>query len=91
MTDTKNTTEKMHRTFKGTVVSAKGDKTIVVEVSRELRHKLYGKLYKRSRKFHVHDEKNAYAEGDVVEFVGCRPMSRQKRWRVIDSTNGKSE
>lgn len=83
MTD-KNTTEKMHRTFTGTVVSDKGDKTIVVEVTRELRHKLYGKLYKRSRKFHVHDEKNAYKEGDVVTFVGCRPMSRKKRWRVVN-------
>jgi small subunit ribosomal protein S17 len=85
MTD-KNTNQKMHRTFIGTVVSSKADKTIVVEVSRELRHKLYGKLYKRTRKFHVHDENNAYSEGDTVEFVGCRPMSRKKRWRVVNAT-----
>jgi len=74
------------RLFRGTVVSAKGNKTIVVAVTRELRHKLYGKLYKRTRKFHVHDEKNTYKEGDSVTFVGCRPMSRQKRWRVLETT-----
>lgn len=73
---------KMDRVFRGIVSSAKGEKTIIVEVTRELRHKLYGKLYKRTRKFHVHDEKNECAEGDVVEFVECRPMSKNKRWRL---------
>lgn len=89
MAEEKKTTEekKMERTFSGVVVSAKGDKTIVVEVERKLRHKLYDKLYSRTRKFHVHDEHNTYKEGDVVEFVGCRPMSKKKRWRVISSSN----
>lgn len=71
------------RQFTGTVVSAKSDKTIVVAVERTLRHKLYGKSFKRTRKFHVHDEKNQYNEGDTVTFVSCRPLSKQKRWRVL--------
>lgn len=71
------------RQFVGTVVSAKSDKTIVVAVERTLRHKLYGKSFKRTRKFHVHDEKNQYNEGDTVTFVSCRPLSKQKRWRVL--------
>lgn len=78
----------MRRRFSGTVVSAKNDKTIVVVVERMLRHKLYGKLFKRTRKFQVHDEKNQYKEGDTVEFVECRPYSKQKRWRAVyPSTN----
>lgn len=71
------------RQFTGTVVSAKSDKTIVVAVQRTISHKLYGKSFKRTRKFHVHDEKNQYKEGDVVTFVSCRPLSKQKRWRVL--------
>ncbi|MBI2411474.1 MAG: 30S ribosomal protein S17 [Candidatus Kerfeldbacteria bacterium] len=72
-----------HRRFSGIVVSDKGDKTLVVAVERTLRHKLYGKLYKRTRRFHVHDEKNQYTVKDVVEFVECRPISKLKRWRVL--------
>ncbi|PIW36868.1 MAG: 30S ribosomal protein S17 [Candidatus Kerfeldbacteria bacterium CG15_BIG_FIL_POST_REV_8_21_14_020_45_12] len=86
MTDDKKTTEarpKLIRRFKGVVVSDVNDQTIVVKVERRLRHKLYGKLYSRSRKFHVHDPKNQYVIGDKVEFMACRPMSKLKRWRVI--------
>jgi small subunit ribosomal protein S17 len=70
------------RHFSGTVVSAGNDKTIVVKVTRRLRHPLYGKLYARSRRFQVHDELNKFAVGDVVEFTECRPLSKHKRWTV---------
>ena len=86
MTEDKTTTPKLIRRFKGVVVSDTNDQTIVVKVERRLRHKLYGKLYNRSRKFHVHDPKNQYAIGDEVEFVACRPISKLKRWRVIYSS-----
>lgn len=71
------------RRLTGVVVSDKNDKTIIVSVERKLSHKLYGKLYKRTRRFPVHDEKNQYSVGDTVEFVECRPMSKNKRWRVL--------
>ncbi len=73
----------MQRRFAGVVVSDKGDKTLVVAVERKLRHRLYGKLYTRTKKYHVHDERNEYHTGDPVEFVECRPLSKTKRWRVI--------
>lgn len=76
-------TQVKRRRFSGIVVSDKGDKTLVVAVERSLRHKLYGKLYKRTRRFHVHDEKNQYKIDDAVEFVECRPISKLKRWRVL--------
>lgn len=74
------------RVFTGEVVSAAMNKTVVVRVGRTLTHPKYGKRYVRSRKFHVHDEKNEHAVGDKVSFVECRPMSRTKRWRIIDQT-----
>lgn len=67
----------------GKVVSDKMDKTIVVLVERVKEHSKYQKKYKASRKFKVHDPKNEYKPGDVVEFVQCRPLSKDKRWRVI--------
>jgi small subunit ribosomal protein S17 len=77
------TTTPHKRRFTGVVVSDKGDKTLVVSVERKLRHPLYGKLYARTKKFHVHDENNTFHTGDVVEFEECRPISKTKRWRVI--------
>lgn len=71
------------RTLSGTVVSDKTEKTVIVQVNRQLRHKLYGKLYTRSRRFHVHDPKKQFHVGDVVSFVECRPISKLKRWRVL--------
>lgn len=73
------------RQLSGVVVSAKNDKTLLVEVERKVPHKLYGKPQKKNKKFQVHDEKNQYQEGDTVEFVECRPMSKTKRWRVLYS------
>jgi small subunit ribosomal protein S17 len=74
---------KTARTLQGTVVSDKMDKTIVVRVDSLKLHPKYRKRYKRSEKYKVHDEKNEYAEGDVVRFVECRPISKDKCWRVI--------
>ena len=59
------------------------DKTIVVQVDRTVLHPKYQKRYIRSRRFKVHDEKNDCHVGDVVEFVPCRPLSREKRWRMV--------
>lgn len=71
------------RTFTGVVVSDKMDKTIVVRVDRTVVHPKYGKRYVRSRKFKVHDETNAHKAGETVSFVETRPMSKDKRWRVV--------
>lgn len=73
----------IRRTFKGVVIADHLDKTVIVQVQRTIRHPLYGKSYKRSRKFKVHDADNHYHVGDVVEFVECRPLSKEKRWKVI--------
>jgi len=71
------------RVFEGIVVSDKMDKTIVVKVVRIKAHPKYKKQYRVSRRYKVHDEKNEYKVGDKVKFVECRPMSKEKRWRVV--------
>jgi small subunit ribosomal protein S17 len=70
------------RTFKGTVTSVKMDKTAVVSVASTKVHPKYGKQYRVSHKFHVHDEANACKVGDVVLFEETRPLSKTKKWRV---------
>lgn len=77
------TTKKQLRVFTGEVVSNKMHKTIVVRVDSAKVHPKYGKRYILSRKYKVHDEKNEYQVGDVVKFTECRPLSKDKRWRVI--------
>jgi len=72
-----------HRIFSGTVVSDKMQKTLVVEVSTMKVHPKYGKRFRSSRRFKVHDEKGAYHVGDTVQFIECRPISKDKRWRVV--------
>ena len=79
---TQQSERKVRRTLRGVVVSDKMDKTIVVRVDRTVVHPKYGKRYTQSRRFKVHDEKDAYKTGDVVEFVEAGPISRDKRWRV---------
>jgi small subunit ribosomal protein S17 len=69
--------------LKGTVVSDKMDKTVVVNVSRFVKHPLYGKFYKVSKKYKAHDEENKYKTGDKVEIVETRPISKDKRFKVI--------
>lgn len=75
--------KKILKKFKGEVVSDKMSKTIVVRVDRFRVHPKYQKRYRISRKYKVHDEKGQFKIGDVVEFVECRPLSKDKRWRVI--------
>ena len=75
----------LRRSFTGVVVSDKMDKTIVVRVDRTVVHPKYGKRYVQSRKYKVHDETNAHKTGETVSFVECRPLSRDKRWRVVTS------
>jgi len=75
--------EVMSRIFSGVVVSDKNDKTIVVKVESVKKHPKYQKRYIVSRKYKVHDEKNEFHVGDKVSFRECRPLSRDKRWRVI--------
>jgi small subunit ribosomal protein S17 len=68
----------------GEVVSNKMDKTIVVEVIRRVRHAKFGKIVKRTKKFYAHDEQNQCAVGDLVRVEETRPLSRLKRWRLIE-------
>ena len=69
--------------FGGIVVSDKMDKTIVVKVDRVKIHPKYKKRYTVSKKYKVHDEKNQFKESDKVIFIECRPLSKDKRWRVV--------
>ena len=68
----------------GTVVSDKADKTVTVKVERKERHPLYGKIIRRSKKYHAHDEDNAYRPGDQVRIDETRPYSKTKTWKVLD-------
>lgn len=68
----------------GTVVSDRMDKTVVVEVERQFPHPLYGKRVKRRSKFYAHDEENECRLGDVIRIEETRPLSKMKRWRVVE-------
>jgi small subunit ribosomal protein S17 len=72
------------RVLTGTVVSDKTDKTVVVLVERRVKHPLYGKIIKRSKKYHAHDEGNTFKEGQTVRIEECAPISKLKTWKVID-------
>jgi small subunit ribosomal protein S17 len=76
----------------GTVVSDKMDKTVTVKVERKVKHPLYGKIIRRSKKYHAHDEANEYRPGDRVRIEETRPLSRTKTWNVLDRVQaGKGE
>ncbi|MFP3891448.1 30S ribosomal protein S17 [uncultured Ralstonia sp.] len=72
----------LKRTLVGRVVSSKMDKTVTVLIENRVKHPLYGKYVVRSKKYHAHDEANQYKEGDKVEIVESRPISRTKAWVV---------
>jgi small subunit ribosomal protein S17 len=72
------------RILTGTIVSDKGDKTVVVKVERRVKHPLYGKIIKLSKKYHAHDEANAYKAGEQVRIEECAPVSKTKSWTVLD-------
>lgn len=71
------------RVLQGTVVSDKGDKTVIVRVERRFMHPLYKKYIRRSKRYAAHDEANKVAIGDVVRIQECRPLSKTKRWEVL--------
>jgi small subunit ribosomal protein S17 len=75
-------TEKVVRALTGTVVSDKMDKTVTVLVERKVKHPLYGKIIRLSKKYHAHDENNEFGMGDTVVIEECRPISKTKTWRV---------
>ena len=72
------------RVLTGTIVSDKGDKTVVVRVERRVKHPLYGKIIKLSKKYHAHDEGNAFKLGEQVRIQECAPLSKLKSWTVLE-------
>ena len=68
----------------GTVTSDKTDKTVTVKVERKVKHPLYGKIIRRSKNYHAHDENNEYRPGDEVRIEETKPISKTKTWRVLD-------
>ena len=77
----------VERSLMGRVISNKMDKTIVVLLERQIKHPLYGKYIKRSKKYHVHDENNECTTGDTVTFKECRPLSKSKHWTLLKVIN----
>lgn len=78
------TERNLRKTRIGVVSSNKMDKTILVTVQRRLRHPLYGKFVKKSTKYMTHDEKNECTVGDIVRIMETRPLSKNKRWRLVE-------
>lgn len=74
----------LRKTRIGVVSSNKMDKTITVGVERKVKHPLYGKFVKKTTKFHAHDEKQEAAIGDMVRIMETRPLSKTKRWRLVE-------
>lgn len=80
----KETTRGLRKTRVGEVVSDAQDKTIVVRVDQRSAHKIYKKIITRSKKYHVHDENGDAKVGDIVKIVETRPLSKLKRWRLVE-------
>jgi small subunit ribosomal protein S17 len=74
----------LRKTRTGVVSSNKMDKTITVKVERKVKHPIYGKFVKKTTGFHAHDEKNECSIGDLVKIMETRPMSKLKRWRLVE-------
>ena len=74
----------LRKTRVGRVVSNKMDKTVVVAIEDNVKHPIYGKIIKRTLKLHAHDEENVCGIGDKVEIMETRPLSKTKRWRVVE-------
>ena len=72
------------KVLKGTVTSAKNNKTIVVEVTRKFKHPFYEKVIKRSKKYHAHDEHNNSKVGDIVKIIESKPISKLKNWTLLN-------
>lgn len=87
MAETVNTTTEvrnLRKTRIGVVTSNKMTKTITVAVERKVKHPIYGKFVKKTTKFHAHDEKNEASIGDIVRIMETRPLSKTKRWRLVE-------
>ncbi|RYY83305.1 30S ribosomal protein S17 [Flaviaesturariibacter aridisoli] len=89
MAETVNTTiteetRNLRKTRIGVVTSNKMTKTITVAVERKVKHPIYGKFVKKTSKFHAHDDKNEASIGDVVRIMETRPLSKTKRWRLVE-------
>jgi small subunit ribosomal protein S17 len=82
--ETTTVVRNLRKTRIGTVTSSKMDKTITVAVERKVKHPMYGKFVKKTTKFHAHDEKNECGVGDVVKIMESRPLSKTKRWRLVE-------
>jgi small subunit ribosomal protein S17 len=74
----------LRKTRTGLVTSNKMDKTITVAVERKVKHPIYGKFVKKTTRFHAHDEKNECSVGDTVRIMETRPLSKLKRWRLVE-------
>jgi len=75
------------RVLTGLIVSDKGDKTVVVNVERKVKHPLYGKIIRRTKKYHAHDESNEFKQGETVRIEETAPISKLKTWKVVDRVN----
>ena len=75
---------KKRKTLSGFVTNNKNDKTIVVNIQRKYPHPFFKKIIKKTNKYHVHDEKNKYKVGDFVKITACRPISKKKRYEVVE-------
>jgi len=78
------------RVLQGVVVSDKNDKTVVVQVERRLTHPVLKKTVRLTKKYHAHDEEKTFKEGDVVRIQECPPISKNKRWVVLDQVSPQS-
>jgi small subunit ribosomal protein S17 len=83
-TTTATETRNLRKTRIGVVTSNKMTKTITVAVERKVKHPIYGKFVKKTTKFHAHDEKNEASIGDIVRIMETRPLSKTKRWRLVE-------
>ena len=79
------------RLLTGKVVSSNSNKTIVVKVTRKIKHKLYKKIISRSKNYHAHDENNIYKVGDSVSIIESKPISKLKTWIVVNNNNEKAD
>jgi len=77
------------RILSGVVVSSKSNKTIVVGVTRRIKHKLYKKIIRQTKKYHAHDENNEFNVGDTVSIIESKPISKIKKWKVMPSQGAK--
>tara|TARA_B100001027_G_C16176171_1_gene289259 strand:- start:353 stop:601 length:249 start_codon:yes stop_codon:yes gene_type:complete len=76
------------RILSGVVASSNSNKTITVDVTRRIKHKLYKKIIRQTKRYHVHDEKNEFTVGDSVSIIESKPISKLKKWIVISNNNG---